>query len=128
MKRRRQIQKIQPDPRMMQSIAEHQEVPKEEATLMLVGGRRKRCRDQNLATGHRQKPKGRSQASCESQKILTIAGRRMTPCAECHGSGKASSEKIVPGSMWYKKSGEDGRSGGDASKTGMQQGHKESRC
>jgi hypothetical protein len=34
----------QPDPRMMQSISEHQEVPKEEATVMLVGGLRKQHR------------------------------------------------------------------------------------
>jgi hypothetical protein len=71
-------EKIQLDPRMMQSIAEHQEVPKEEATLMPVGGLRKQCRDRNLTMGRRQKPKGRIQASCESQKRLIIAGRKMT--------------------------------------------------
>jgi hypothetical protein len=31
--------------------------------------------------GRRQKPKGRIQATCESRKTLTVAGRRMTRCA-----------------------------------------------
>jgi hypothetical protein len=34
---------------MMQSVAKHQDVPKEEAALMLVGGLRKRHKDWNLA-------------------------------------------------------------------------------
>jgi hypothetical protein len=71
-------QKIQPDPRMMQSIAEHQEVPKEEATVMPVRGLRKRHMDWNLAAGHCQKPKGRILASCKSRRRLTIASRKMT--------------------------------------------------
>jgi hypothetical protein len=75
-------EKIQPDPRMMQSVTEHQEVPKEEATLILVGGLRKGRGDWNLAVVCCQKPKGRIQASYESRKRLTIAGRRMTRCAE----------------------------------------------
>jgi hypothetical protein len=64
----------------MQSVAEHQEVPKEEAAVMPVGGPRKRRRDKYLAAGHCEKPKGRIQASCESQKQLTVAGRKMTHC------------------------------------------------
>jgi hypothetical protein len=65
---------------MMQSVGEYQEVPKEEATVMPVGGLRKRRRDWNLAMGCRQKLKGRIQTSCGSQKRLTVAGRKMT----CH--------------------------------------------
>jgi hypothetical protein len=69
-------EKIQPNPRMMQSIKGHQEVPKEDVAVMLVGGLRKRHRDRNLAVGHHQKLKGRTHASCESQKRLTSpAGR-----------------------------------------------------
>jgi hypothetical protein len=71
-------EEIQPDPTMMQSVLEHQEVPKEEAIVMPVEGLRKRSRDQNLAAGCRQKLKGRIQASCESQKRLTVAGRKVT--------------------------------------------------
>jgi hypothetical protein len=74
------IEKIQPDSRMMQFVAEHQESPKEEASVMPVRGLSKRRRDQNLAVVRHQKPKGRIQASCESQKKLTVPGRKMT----CH--------------------------------------------
>jgi hypothetical protein len=62
----------------MQSVEEHQETPKEEATVIPVRGMRKRRRDQNLAAGHRQKPKGRIQASCESRRRLIVAGKKMT--------------------------------------------------
>jgi hypothetical protein len=71
-------EKTEPDPGMMQSVEEHQEIPKEEAALMPVGGLRKRRRDRNLATGCHQKPKGRIQASCESRSRLTVAGKKMT--------------------------------------------------
>jgi hypothetical protein len=70
--------RTEPDPRMMQSIGEHEEVRKEEAVVMQVEGLRKRYRDWNLAAGHRQKPKGRIQASCESQNRLTVAGRKVS--------------------------------------------------
>jgi hypothetical protein len=63
---------------MLQSVGEHQEVPKGEAAVMPVGRLRKRRRDQNLVTGRCQKPKGRIQASFESRKRLTVACRKMT--------------------------------------------------
>jgi hypothetical protein len=69
-------EKTEPDPGTMQSMEEHQEIPKD-----LVGGLRRQQRDQNLATGRRQKPMGRIQASCESRRRSTITGRRMTLCA-----------------------------------------------
>jgi hypothetical protein len=59
-------------------VEEHQEIPKEEAAVMPVGGLRKWRRDWNLAAGRRQKPKGRFQASCESRSRLTVAGKKMT--------------------------------------------------
>jgi hypothetical protein len=46
-------EKIEPDPWMMQSVGEHQEVPKEEAAVMLVRGLRKQRRDHNLAMRRR---------------------------------------------------------------------------
>jgi hypothetical protein len=70
-------EKTKPDPGMMQSVEEHQEVPKEKAAVMPVRGLRKRCRDRNLAVGHCQKLKGRIQANCESRRRLTIACRKM---------------------------------------------------
>jgi hypothetical protein len=74
-------EKTEPDPGMMQSVGEHQEVPKEDAAVMPVRGLRKRRRDRNLATGRCQKPKGRIRESCESRRRSTIAGRKMTRCA-----------------------------------------------
>jgi hypothetical protein len=46
-------EKTEPDLGMMQSIGEHQEVPKEEAAVMPVGGLRKEHRDQNVAARSR---------------------------------------------------------------------------
>jgi hypothetical protein len=66
------------DPGIMQSIGEHQKVPKKAAAVMPVRGLRKRRRDRNLAVRRRQKPKGRIQASRESRKTLTVAGRKVT--------------------------------------------------
>jgi hypothetical protein len=77
--------KIQPDPRMLLSVVEYQDVPKEEAAVMPVGGLRKRCWDRNLAAGCCQKSKGRIQESCESQKRLTITSRKMACGARVAG-------------------------------------------
>jgi hypothetical protein len=68
----------EPDAGMMQYMEEHQEISKEEAAVMPVGGLRKQRRDRNLAAGHRQKPKGRIQASCDSRRRLTVACEKMT--------------------------------------------------
>jgi hypothetical protein len=48
-----------PDLGTMQSVEEHQEIPKKEEAVMPVGGLRKRRRDRNLAWGCRQKSNGR---------------------------------------------------------------------
>jgi hypothetical protein len=74
-------EKTEPDPGMMQSVGEHQEVPKEEATVMPARGKRKRHTDRNLAAEHRQKPKERARGCCGSQKTVTVADRRMAHCA-----------------------------------------------
>jgi hypothetical protein len=62
-------EKTGPVPGMLQSVGEHQEFPKEEATEMLAGGLKKWCKDWNLATGRSQKLKGRIQASCDFNSI-----------------------------------------------------------
>jgi hypothetical protein len=74
----RDREKIEPEPRMMQSVGGHQEVPKEDAAVSPGGGLRKWRSDRNLASGRHQKPKGRIKASCESRRRLTIASRKMT--------------------------------------------------
>jgi hypothetical protein len=72
-------EKNEPDPGMMQSIKDHQEIAKEEAAVMLIGGLRKRRRIQNLAVEHRQKPKEKTRGYCGSRKRVTVAGRRNFP-------------------------------------------------
>jgi hypothetical protein len=61
---------------------------------MPVGGLRKQRRDRNLATGRRQKPKGRIQASCESRRRITVAGKKMTRCATVAWHRKNAIRKI----------------------------------
>jgi hypothetical protein len=70
--------KTEPDPGMMQSAEEHQEIPKEDAAVMPVRGLKKQRRDRTLAAGHRQKPKRRIQATCESRRRLIVAGKKIT--------------------------------------------------
>jgi hypothetical protein len=69
-------EKTEPDPGMMQSIEEHQEISKGDPKVMPVGGLRKRHRDRNLAMGLHQKPKERIWGYCGSRKRVTIASRR----------------------------------------------------
>jgi hypothetical protein len=60
----RDTEKIQPNPGMMQSVKEHQEIPKGEGAVMLLGGLRKRRRVRNLATKCRQKTNQRTREYC----------------------------------------------------------------
>jgi hypothetical protein len=53
-------EKTEPDPGMMQSTEEHQEIPKGEAAVMQVGELRKRRRVRSLAAERRQKRKERT--------------------------------------------------------------------
>jgi hypothetical protein len=59
----------------MQSVGEHQEVLKEEVSVMPVGGPKRR-RNRNLAAERRQKPKERTRGYCGSKKRVAIAGRK----------------------------------------------------
>jgi hypothetical protein len=98
--------KIEPDTGMMESVGEQQVVPKEEAAVIPVGALRKRRTNRNLAVGRHQKLKGRIQASCEPQKRLTVAGRKMTRRARVSWCKRNIARKDLPGPMSYKKSGE----------------------
>jgi hypothetical protein len=93
----------------MEYVAVH-EVPKVDAVVKPVDGRRKRRRNRNLATERRQKPEERTREYCGSRKRVAVAGRRMTRCAEWHGSGETSSGMIGPGIMWNEELLKDGRS------------------
>jgi hypothetical protein len=70
----------EPDPRMMQSIEEHQEIPMGEATVMPVGEPRKRRRVRNLATGRHQKMEERTRGYCGPRRKLAAACRKVS----CH--------------------------------------------
>jgi hypothetical protein len=72
---------MEPNPEMMQSIGDHQEVPKKEAAVRSSGALKKQHRGRNLATECHQKPKERTRGKCGFRKKLTIARRRMTHCA-----------------------------------------------
>jgi hypothetical protein len=62
----------------MKSVAEHQEVPKEEAPDKSSGTMKKRHRGRNLAAGRRGEPKERTRENLGSRKELAAARRRTT--------------------------------------------------
>jgi hypothetical protein len=71
-----------PDPGLMQSIEEHQEIPTEEAAVMPVGEPRKRHRVCNLAAERRQKRTERARGNCESRRKLAATWRKVSHCAK----------------------------------------------
>jgi hypothetical protein len=70
------------NPGMMQSIKEHQEIPKEDAVVMPVGGPRKWNRVCNLAADSRQKIKKRTQGYCGSRRKSAASCRKVSRCAK----------------------------------------------
>jgi hypothetical protein len=62
----------------MESVAEHQEGPKEGAVVEPFKGRKKQHRGQKLAAGRRGDPKELTREICGSRKELATAGRKMT--------------------------------------------------
>jgi hypothetical protein len=69
-------EKTEPDPDMMQSAEEHQNIPNEEAAVTPVKGLKKRRRVQKLTAERRQKLKERTRGYCRSQRRVNVAGRR----------------------------------------------------
>jgi hypothetical protein len=69
-------EKTEPDPDMMQSAEEHQDIPNEVAAFMPVRGLRKWRRVWKLAAERRQKPKEGTQGYCGSWRRVTVAGKR----------------------------------------------------
>jgi hypothetical protein len=65
----------------MKSVAEHQEVPKEEAAMQTVTELKKQYRDQHLAIKRCGQPKNGSRATLGIWKKLAAACREMTHCA-----------------------------------------------
>jgi hypothetical protein len=66
-------QKIELDPRMMQSAEEHQDIPSEDVAVMPVREPRKRCRGQKLTAGQRGEPKELTRGNCGSRRKLAAA-------------------------------------------------------
>ena len=73
--------KTEYNPGMMQSVVEHQEVPKGDASVIPVARLGKRRRDRNLAAERLQKSQERTRGFCVSRKRVAVAGRRMFRCA-----------------------------------------------
>jgi hypothetical protein len=61
----------------MQSIQEHQAIPKKDAAVMPVGRLRKRRRDRKQAAGRHGEPKELNRGICGSRKKLTAACRKV---------------------------------------------------
>jgi hypothetical protein len=74
-------EKTEPNPGMMQSTEEHQEIPKGEAAVMPVGEPRKRRRVRSLATERRQKQKERTRENCGSRRKSAATCRKVSHCA-----------------------------------------------
>jgi hypothetical protein len=67
------IEKTVPDPEMMQSVEEHQEIPREDAIVKPTKGRRKRRRGRKSTAGRRGEPKELTRGNCESLRKLAVA-------------------------------------------------------
>jgi type IV secretory pathway VirB4 component len=72
----------EPDPGMMQSTEEHQEIPKGEAAVMPGGEPRKQSRVCNLAAECHQKRKERTWGNSESRRKSAAACRKVSRCAK----------------------------------------------
>jgi hypothetical protein len=69
---------LEANPDEMKSVAEQQEVLKEDAAVETIRALEDRYGDRHLAVRHRRKPKKRTQGNGGSRKKLAAARRRMT--------------------------------------------------
>jgi hypothetical protein len=74
-------EKTEPDREIMQSVAEHQMAPKEDAIVKPVKGRKKRHRGRKLAAGRHGEPKELTRSDCGSGRKLAAACRKVSSCA-----------------------------------------------
>jgi hypothetical protein len=88
-------EKIRPDPGIMQSVAEHQKVPKEDV-VKPVKGRKRRHRGKEQAAGRRGEPKELTRGDCGSLRKLAAACRKVSRRATVHGARGKSSENLGP--------------------------------
>jgi hypothetical protein len=89
-------EKTEPDPGMMQSTEEYQEIPKGEAAVMPVGEPRKLRRVRSLAAELRQKRKERTRENRGSRRKTAVACRKVSRCARIAGRSSSEKEKLGP--------------------------------
>jgi DNA repair exonuclease SbcCD ATPase subunit len=91
---RKATEKTEPDPRMMQSTEEHQEIPNEDAAVMPVGEPRKRCRVQNLAAESHQKRTDRIWGNHGSRRKSAAVAGKCPVMQQWHGVREMFPEKF----------------------------------
>jgi hypothetical protein len=87
--------KTDPDPGMMQSAEEHQDIPKKDAAVIPVKGRKKRRRARKPAAGRREEPNELTRGDCGSGKKLAAACKKITRRATVAWRKKNVFRKIV---------------------------------
>jgi hypothetical protein len=87
-------EKTESYPGMMQSVAEHQVSPKEDAVVKPVKGRKKRHRSRKPTAGRRGEPKELTRSDCGSGKKLAAACRKVSSYATVAWSKINLSRKI----------------------------------
>jgi hypothetical protein len=92
------MEKIGPESGMMQSVAEHQEVPREDAAVIPVGGLRKQRRGRKQAAGRREEPKELNRGMCGSWEKLAAAYRKVS----CHAT-VAWHKRNILGKFWTQR-------------------------
>jgi hypothetical protein len=75
--------KVEANPEEMESVAEYQEVPKEEVALETIEALEDRYGDRRLTVRYHRQPKKQTQGDDGFRKKLAAARRRMTPCRSC---------------------------------------------
>jgi hypothetical protein len=84
------------NPGLMQSIEEHQEIPKGEAAVMPIGGPRERCRVCNLAAECHQKMKERTWGNSGSRRKSAAVCRKVSRRAKVAWRKRNSSGELGP--------------------------------
>jgi hypothetical protein len=85
----------EPDPGMIQSIEEHQEISKGEVSVMLVGELRKRRMVQNLSPERRQKRKEMIQGKSGSRRKSAATGRKVSRHEKVDGARRISRKECT---------------------------------
>jgi hypothetical protein len=116
------LENKQPSSEETESVAVHEDVCKEEATVETFGTLKEQYGDQQLVVGCHQELQKQTQSNGGSQKKLATACRGMTTVQEWHSIrdtviqerwSNRDNGKIGPGTMLQQKPPKDGCSGGD---------------